>query len=168
MGSLERGIQVIPPDDGLVAPGRNAPLRSVAVSRKFDSMEVVLMDYVLFQVVNTREYGWMGLEERGKVLCTECIDLDLYSVAYEGEVEDVIEGMSLVLAQLFEQFNSNHPAGYRGRSMSVSDLVVLDDRVFYCDSIGFVDVTDRIFSASEVELNCSSISPGGEVTTDAT
>lgn len=124
------------------------------------------MNYALYQVVNTREHGWMGLEERGEVLATETIDLDLYSVVYEGEVED---GPAMAALEfLFQEFNINHPAGYRGRSMSVSDVVHLGDRFFYCDSCGFVDVTDRIYSSSEVEINCSSISPGGEVTTDAT
>lgn len=121
------------------------------------------MDYVIFQVMNTREHGWMGLEERGGILATETIDLDLYSIVYESEVE-VVSGVEpiRVLEQLFELFNINHPVDYRGRSMSVSDLVELEDRFYYCDSIGFVDVTDRIYSSSEVELDCSSISPGGE------
>lgn len=129
------------------------------------------MDYTLFQVVNTRDYGWMGLEERNEVLGKDTIDLDLYSVVYEGEVEDGPDTEAEAMAALeflFQEFNINHPAGYRGRSMSVSDVVHLGDRFFYCDSCGFVDVTDRIYSSSEVEINCSSISPGGEVTTDAT
>lgn len=121
------------------------------------------MEYQIFQVMDTREHGWMGLSERGEILATETIDLDLYSIVYESEVE-VVSGVEpiRVLEQLFELFNINHPVDYRGRSMSVSDLVELEDRFYYCDSIGFVDVTDRIYSSSEVELDCSSISPGGE------
>lgn len=129
------------------------------------------MDYAIFQVVNTREHGWMGLEERGEVLGKDTIDLDLYSVVYEGEVENGpntrAEAMA-ALESLFREFNTNHPVDYHGHSMSVGDLVELGDWFFYCDTIGFVDVTDRVYSSSEVELNCSSISPGGEVTTDAT
>lgn len=123
------------------------------------------MEYAIFQVVNTREHGWMGLKERGEVLAIETIDLDLYSIVYEGEVENGpdkgIEAMA-VLELLFREFNINHPTDYCGRSMSVSDLVELGDRFYYCDSCGFVDVTDRIYSSSEIELNCSSISPGGK------
>lgn len=35
------------------------------------------------------------------------------------------------------------PNGYKGHSLSVSDIVYMDGKYFYCDSYGFVDVSDK-------------------------
>ena len=61
---------------------------------------------------------------------------------FDGEIED--GGLDSV----FHTFNLNHPKGYKGRSMSVSDVIeyFLNDgkSVFwYCDVIGFVTVGFR-------------------------
>ena len=48
------------------------------------------------------------------------------------------------LEALFTRFNIDHPKDYKGRSMSVSDVVVLhqngQDTAYYCDSVGFEEV----------------------------
>ena len=45
------------------------------------------------------------------------------------------------LDTLYSVFNQNHPADFRGHSMSVSDVVITnrngDIRAFYVDSFGF-------------------------------
>lgn len=42
------------------------------------------------------------------------------------------------LNALYEQFNVYAPADFRGRLMSVSDVIVLDgSRAYYCDPIGW-------------------------------
>lgn len=65
-----------------------------------------------------------------------------YKEVYEGE----LEGSSnyAVLEKLFEIFNINHPKDFRGHSLSVSDIVVLDGGYWYCDSHGWVDITDEV------------------------
>lgn len=48
-----------------------------------------------------------------------------------------------VLEALYERFNIYAPIDYRGRMMSVSDIVVLDgNRAYYCDSIGWSRVKE--------------------------
>lgn len=37
----------------------------------------------------------------------------------------------------FFEFNMNHPAEYKARSLSVSDILIMDNEVMYCDSFGF-------------------------------
>jgi len=53
-----------------------------------------------------------------------------------------------LLNRLFEIFNLNHPEGYRAHSMSVSDVVRIDDgnniKYYYCDSFGWVDITEEV------------------------
>ena len=56
-----------------------------------------------------------------------------YKVVYEGEIEG---GASehFVLEDLFSMFNCNHPEDFKGHSLSVSDVVKLNDELWYCDS----------------------------------
>ena len=57
-----------------------------------------------------------------------------------------------LLNHLWDVFNTNHPKGFRGRSMSVSDIVGIYDannaddsmRYYYCDSYGWEDVTEFV------------------------
>ena len=36
------------------------------------------------------------------------------------------------LDEIYERFNINHPEGYAGRSLSISDLVEVDGDLFFC------------------------------------
>lgn len=53
-----------------------------------------------------------------------------------------------LLENLFEKFNLYHPEGYKARSMSVSDVVRINDgneiKYYYCDSIGWKDITKEV------------------------
>lgn len=62
-----------------------------------------------------------------------------YKCVYESQVylsDDDIK--SLVF--LYEIFNVNHPRDYNGRSMSVGDVVQLDEKYYFVDSIGFKEL----------------------------
>lgn len=59
----------------------------------------------------------------------ECV----YSGAYHNES----------LEKIFINLNTQIPSGYRGHSLSVSDVVEIKGKYFYVDSYGFVDVTDK-------------------------
>lgn len=67
------------------------------------------------------------------------IKAEYYQKVFDGEVNaDSLESV-------YAMCNISHPAGYTGRSMSVSDVVeVRDDRsgssFFFCDSVGFVKI----------------------------
>lgn len=61
-----------------------------------------------------------------------------YKKVYEGEIESL--SILDALDDLFRKFNLNHPDDFHGHSMSVSDVVVLDGRMYYCDCFGWVDI----------------------------
>ena len=66
------------------------------------------------------------------------LDFDprLYRVVYDGELPvNSIDGV-------YSYLQWEHPEGYNGHSLSVSDLVEIDGRVLFCDSTGWQDVTD--------------------------
>ena len=64
--------------------------------------------------------------------------LENYQTVYDGEVE------SNDLESIYVKFNTNHPAGYTGHSLSMSDLVELYDNegssFHYCDRMGFKEI----------------------------
>ena len=71
---------------------------------------------------------------------------DAYSAVYEGSLAGTESRKSAqqVLDGLFEKFNIAHPDDFRGHSMSVSDVVVLQEnsveKAYYIDSLGFKEV----------------------------
>ena len=52
----------------------------------------------------------------------------------------------MTLGDIWERFNIDHPADFKGHSLSVSDIVVLhqndEDTAHYVDSIGFQQVPE--------------------------
>ena len=83
-------------------------------------------------------YGY--LQSHGKEL-----DIDHYEVVYVAELPTAPHiGQEAMLEGLYIKFNVNHPADFRGQSLSVSDIVALKiDGVVsyhYVDSIGFKEL----------------------------
>lgn len=75
--------------------------------------------------------------------------LDDYSEVWRGEKDvDANASINMLLEELFEEFNLRHPLGYRGRSMSCSDIIVIDSdssiKYYYVDRFGFKDITSVI------------------------
>lgn len=61
-----------------------------------------------------------------------------YKLVWEDEIEALEDSVDeAILDELFSEFNIAHPKNYHGRSMSTSDVVVLDGVKYYCDSIGW-------------------------------
>ena len=68
-----------------------------------------------------------------------------YNLVYTGQFSDIqgqLQGEKL--NALFEKFNINHPADYKGHSLSVSDIVVLHENgknsAHFVDSFGFTEL----------------------------
>lgn len=66
-----------------------------------------------------------------------------------------------ILESLYEKFNLQHPADYRGHSLSVSDIVVLHengrDTAYFCDSIGFKEVPEFLQEENLVTLETTGL-----------
>ena len=64
-----------------------------------------------------------------------------YDLIYIGELPSLIRNMTRTLEQIYEKFNLDHPADYRGYSLSVSDVVAINRggklSYHFCDSAGF-------------------------------
>lgn len=73
------------------------------------------------------------------------LDETIYQFVYA----DVMPGEGL--EEIYRRFNIAKPADYYARSMSVSDVVIVFDdvtRAFYCDVIGFLEISFDMNKAS--------------------
>lgn len=65
---------------------------------------------------------------------TKDINASIYDEVFSGDVD------CSDLEAVFQKFNTEGHPLHRGHSLSVSDIVVTDDRAYYCDSVGFKKV----------------------------
>lgn len=62
---------------------------------------------------------------------------DSYKVVWQGEVEDK-GGTMATLEGVFRLLNvGQKPEGYKGHSLSVSDVIEIDGQFYYTDDFGF-------------------------------
>ena len=61
---------------------------------------------------------------------------DWYDLVYE------FDGEGFELDDIFEKFNIDRPDDFKGHSMSVSDVVGIDGRYYYCDSWTWVPLVE--------------------------
>ena len=70
-------------------------------------------------------------------------EIDHYDVVYLAPLPP-FQDREILLEQMFVRFNFNHPADFRGHSLSVSDIVALNTggevSCHYVDSVGFVEL----------------------------
>ena len=66
------------------------------------------------------------------------LDLNDYEVVYEGELD--YPEMPNALEELFEIFNNKRPKDFERRSMSISDVVEIDGKNYYCDFVGWEEL----------------------------
>ena len=66
------------------------------------------------------------------------LDLNDYEVVYEGELD--CPEMPNALEELFEIFNVKRPKDFERRSMSISDIVEIDGKNYYCDFVGWEEL----------------------------
>lgn len=65
------------------------------------------------------------------------VNLSEYVAVYTGHIEPE-ETVAETLETIYRIFNLDRPKDYTGRSMSVSDIIALEDTgTYFCDSIGF-------------------------------
>lgn len=86
------------------------------------------------------------------------VDIKNYEKVYSGELVP-----NTTLENLYTEFNIYRPDDFCGHSMSVSDLVILNQdgvkNAYFCDSIGFLNVTEFVFPEQENTRTSESKTP---------
>ena len=78
---------------------------------------------------------FMGLDQMKSFLSVDSVNPSLYDEVFNAELE------SDNLEEIYARFNSEFHPLFRGHSLSVSDVVVTDKGAFYCDSVGFKEIS---------------------------
>lgn len=118
-------------------------------------------DYDLYQVKRGEEHVDLLFTRMSMIQKLNLkIEQSHYDKVYSGTV-DSAGSPGEALESLFMKFNLEFPADYRGRSMSVSDVVVLHengvDTAYFCDSIGFAEVPQFLQTMPVVTMATSGL-----------
>lgn len=109
------------------------------------------MDVKIYQINMSRDDNgvcFMSYESLPRFQKTQEVDSSLYDLVFDGTVD------AKHLEDVYRIFNTDHPEGYRGRSLSKSDVVEvaegadMEPGFYYCDSFGFQKID---FDATQVQ-----------------
>lgn len=112
------------------------------------------MDIKIYQINMDRDENgvcFMGFESLPRFQKTQDIDSSIYDLVFEGSVD------AKYLESVYRIFNTEHPESYRGRSLSMSDVVEIEDGsdvepgFYYCDTFGFQKVDFDPTKAQKME-----------------
>ena len=99
------------------------------------------MNIAIYQIDPDRDennVAFLNYENLERFQGPAALRSEIYDKVFEGEVE------CGTLEEVYQMFNLDHPDGYRGRSLSVSDVVEVvgeeESTFHFCDSIGFREV----------------------------
>ena len=103
--------------------------------------------FAIYQVKEgneTRDYRFEPLERLKAVGLA--VESGNYKHVYTGMLETGCESVALTLEALYKKFNLDHPEDYHGRSLSISDIVILrcngKATVYYVDSVEFKEMPE--------------------------
>ena len=88
------------------------------------------MNYTILQQINPTF----------RVTKEENIEKEQYKTVYSGTIEEEGLNKNQILENIFIKFNISHPEGFKGHSLSTSDIVILDSEAYLCDMVGWKKV----------------------------
>lgn len=100
--------------------------------------------YTTYQINVDRDTAnvcFIGMESLEKIKGTKEVNAAAYDRVYDGKMD------CISLENIYQKFNVDHPADYKGRSLSVSDVVeiresdTLNPGFYFVDSIGFKSIS---------------------------
>ena len=121
--------------------------------------------YSIYQVKRGEEYARLSFNSWNELKKFNLpFDKTNYEEVYGGYVSDVSrsQGRGVILDNIYTKFNIDRPKDFRGHSLSVGDVIVLEDNnvssAFYVDSYGMADVTDLFFEVEKQKIDLSKLS----------
>ena len=121
-----------------------------------------MTEFSIYQINVDRDTAnvcFIGMESLEKIKGTKEVNAAAYDRVYDGKMD------CISLENIYQKFNVDHPADYKGRSLSVSDVVeiresdTLNPGVYFVDSIGFKSISfDKSLCKEPVEAGSGKIS----------
>ena len=109
-------------------------------------------EYKIYQLKNSPENhairfeGYSLAEKHGEPAKSEN-----YELVYSGSLDEFEDGNKL--EAIYTKFNLDRPEDFKGHSLSVSDIIVMNNEANYVDSYGFVDVSDKFLGKEKEPIN---------------
>ena len=103
-----------------------------------------MTEFSIYQINVDRDTAnvcFIGMESLEKIKGTKEVNAAAYDRVYDGKMD------CISLENIYQKFNIDHPADYKGRSLSVSDVVeiresdTLNPGFYFVDSIGFKSIS---------------------------
>ena len=121
-----------------------------------------MTEFSIYQINVDRDTAnvcFIGMESLEKIKGTKKVNAAAYDRVYDGKMD------CISLENIYQKFNVDHPADYKGRSLSVSDVVeiresdTLNPGFYFVDSIGFKSISfDKSLCKEPVEAGSGKIS----------
>ena len=121
-----------------------------------------MTEFSIYQINTDRDNNrvcFLGLDSLERFQHSKEVDPSLYDRTYDGKLD------CSSLETIYEKFNIDHPADYKGRSLSVSDVVeiresdTLNPGFYFVDSIGFKAISfDKSLCKEPVKASNGKIS----------
>lgn len=121
-----------------------------------------MTEFSIYQINTERDDNricFLGLDTLERFQHSKEVDPVLYDRVYDGKLD------CNSLETIYQKFNVDHPADYKGRSLSVSDVVeirgsdTLNPGFYFVDSIGFKSISfDKSLCKEPVEASIGKIS----------
>lgn len=129
--------------------------------KRLEAITAPQMGIRVFQIDDGKDRKHLMFSSYEAVMKSASVDADIYRQVYGGVVN------CSELEEVFSLCNTNFPAGFYGRSLSVSDVVEICDGeqkgFYYCDVVGFQKID---FDISKVDrsdmLKILIVEPGKE------
>lgn len=121
-----------------------------------------MTEFSIYQINVDRDTAnvcFIGMESLEKIKGTKEVNAAAYDRVYDGKMD------CISLENIYQKFNVDHPADFKGRSLSVSDVVeiresdTLNPGFYFVDSIGFKSISfDKSLCKEPVEAGSGKIS----------
>ena len=121
-----------------------------------------MTEFSIYQINVDRDTAnvcFIGMESLEKIKGTKGVNAAAYDRVYDGKMD------CISLENIYQKFNVDHPADYKGRSLSVSDVVeiresdTLNPGFYFVDSIGFKGISfDKSLCKEPVKASNGKIS----------
>ena len=109
-------------------------------------------EYKIYQLKNSPENHAIRFEEYALAeKYGEPAKPENYDLVYSGSLDEFED--SNKLEAIYTKFNLNRPESFKGHSLSVSDIIVMNNEANYVDSYGFVDVSDKFLGKEKEQIN---------------
>ena len=133
--------------DGISTPEyiKQHKAKSVEELKNADDDIADYTEYKIYQLKDNPELHGLRFEAYKNLDDTSDSDINNYDLVYEGKIVN-LPGFNVEnkLDMIYERFNLDHPDDFTGHSLSMSDVITLNDgtreTAHYVDRFGFVDV----------------------------